>query len=223
MGYLTRNKIYEKNEPSKDAKKIYIICEGKKESKYFDFFKGISSNIDIIPIPSEDGKTDPLKLKNLVIESIENGLIVIQEELLDEIWFIIDTDRWNEGNKINELKSFVKEKNSLYIGWFVAQSNPSFEIWLYYHLYSQKPNQKDVLDYSSFKEYVNEKIKGGFDIRKMPVEIQQATLNATNNYEIQYNQPILYSTEVFILAQKIIAFTKDQLDDMILEKLRYNN
>ena len=64
MTYLSRNKVYEKIEPNKEAKKVYIICEGQeKEYRYFRYFKGFSSNIDIVPIPSENGQSDPIKLK----------------------------------------------------------------------------------------------------------------------------------------------------------------
>ena len=64
MMYLSRNKIYNKVALAKDAKKIYIFCEGKeREVTYFKYFKGISTNIDIIPIPPVEGQSDPEKLK----------------------------------------------------------------------------------------------------------------------------------------------------------------
>ena len=65
MKYLSRNKVYEKHAPNKDAKKVYIFCEGQAtEVKYFAYFMGFSSNIDIIPIPNQEGKSDPLWLKS---------------------------------------------------------------------------------------------------------------------------------------------------------------
>jgi hypothetical protein len=63
----------------------------------------------------------------------------LSAELEDEIWYVIDTDRWNEGDKINALKTYVEERNKEYKGRFVVQSNPSFELWLYYHFNSEKP------------------------------------------------------------------------------------
>lgn len=216
MKYLSRHKIYSKVEPFKNAKKIYIFCEGeKKEIDYFKFFQGFVSNIDIIPIPNEKGKSDPTKLKVQAETSINNNSISISEELLDEVWFVIDTDMWNEGNKIDELKSFVEKKNKSYAGWYVAQSNPSFEIWLYYHFNSEKPKSEEVAVYDSFKEFVAAKIKGGFDNRSMPLEIQQAASNAEENFESENGQPKIYSTEVFFLARQIINFTKAQLDQCL--------
>jgi hypothetical protein len=212
MKYLSRHKVYEKVEPFKNAKKIYIFCEGeRREIDYFKFFQGFASNIDIIPIPNDNGKSDPVKLKEKAELCIDNNSVMLSKELSDEIWFVIDTDRWNEGNKIAALKSFVEEKNKSYNGWFVAQSNPSFEIWLYYHFHSEKPKDEDVIAFASFKEFVAIKIKGGFDSRSMPLEIQHATLNAEKNFESENGQPKIYSTEIFNLAKQIINFTKAQL------------
>jgi hypothetical protein len=185
LKYLNRNKIYLKVEAFKNAKKIYIYCEGDREVNYFRFFQGFASNIDIVPIPNDNGKSDPSKLKAQAELSLENNEVSLSELLSDEVWFVIDTDRWNEGNKIEDLKSFVEEKNKSYKGWFVAQSNPSFEIWLYYHFNSDIPNNEEVAASVSFKEYVATKIKGGFDNRSMPLEIQQATLNAEKNFQLE--------------------------------------
>jgi len=217
MRYLTRNKIYKKEEPSKDAKKIYIFCEGaRREVDYFKYFQGFSSTLDIMPIPSDKGKSDPIKLKESA-EKIFGEELTLSHELKDEVWFVIDTDRWNEGDKINSLKTFVEEKNKFYNGWFVAQSNPSFEIWLYCHIYSEKPLNDEVHKFGSFKEFVTTKIKGGFDNRRMPIKIQCAALHAETNFESGNDgQPALYSTEVFRLAKKIIELIKPQLDKRLL-------
>jgi hypothetical protein len=215
MKYLNRNKIYLKVEAFKNAKKIYIFCEGDREVNYFRFFQGFASNIDIVPIPNDNGKSDPSKLKAQAELSLENNEVSLSELLSDEVWFVIDTDRWNEGNKIEDLKSFVEEKNKSYKGWFVAQSNPSFEIWLYYHFNSDIPDNEEVAASVSFKEYVATKIKGGFDNRSMPLEIQQATLNAEKNFQLENKQPKIYSTEDFMLGKQIIHFTKLQLDQCL--------
>lgn len=225
MKYLSRHKVYEKVEPFKDAKKLYIFCEGEvrgAEIGYFNYFKGFASNIDIIPIPNDNGKSDPTKLKeNSEFLFYGNETISpkykLSKELKDEVWFVIDTDRWNEGNKINTLKTYIAERNIEYQGWFIAQSNPSFELWLYFHFYTEKPKVEDVKNFVSFKQYVNSKIKGGFDNRSMPLEIQKATSIAEKNFQILNGQPELYSTEVFSLAKLIISFTKSQLDKCLNE------
>lgn len=229
MSYLSRNKVYKKVDPFKDAKKLYIFCEGEEtEINYFKYFKGFTSNLDIIPIPNVNGKSDPIKLmENSQLLFYGNDTISpkhnLSSELKDEIWFVIDTDRWNEGDKINILKAYVSERNQEYPGWFVAQSNPSFELWLYFHIHSEKPNHEEVKRYIGFKQYLDSKIKGGFDNRKMPIEIQKATISAENNFEISNGQPGLYSTEVYSLAKLIISFTKSQLDQCLVENYKKPN
>jgi RloB-like protein len=213
--YLSRNKVYEKVEPQNDAKKIYIFCEGEdREVTYFKYFQGFSSNIDIIPIPNDKGKSDPVKLKEnaeLLFLS-DKPKYTLNEAYKDEIWFVIDTDRWNEHNRLQPLKDFCHARNEIYYGWKIAQSNPSFELWLYYHFFDSKPKENDVKSALSFKEYVNQQITGGFDSRSMPIELQSAMGNSFKNFEIENNQPKLYSTEVHNLGTVILPFIKIQLD-----------
>ncbi len=218
--YLSRSKVYEKAEPSKNAMKIYIFCEGQDtESKYFGYFKGLSSNINVIPIPNQNGQSDPLKLKERAIflfygdeDLPESSLeFKLSKEYKDQVWFVIDTDRWNEGNKIGLLREFCDSKNTEYPHWFVAQSNPCFELWQYYHFYDTKPNEVEVNQCTTFKEFVAIQIRGGFDSRKMPIELSAAIENSINNFESTNNQPKLYSTEVHLLGQIVLPFVKDKL------------
>lgn len=218
MRYLTRNKIYEKVETKIDAKKVYIFCEGKEtEVKYFKYFQGLSSNIDIIPIPNDNGKSDPLKLKenaNLLFFGNEHVLpqFELNKEYKDEVWFVIDTDRWNEGNKIELLKEFCHSPDKSENLWNVVQSNPCFELWFYYHFHKNMPTEIEVDSFNSFKEFVNSQIKGGFDTRSMPIELTTAIENSTKNFNITNNQPNLFSTEVHNLGKVIISFVGKQLD-----------
>ncbi|MGV8112746.1 hypothetical protein SDC9_77489 [bioreactor metagenome] len=218
MRYLSRNKVYHKLEIQKDAKKVYIFCEGEEtEVRYFKYFQGFSSNIDIIPFPNDNGKSDPLKLKeNAELLFLGNETTApkfnLSIEYKDEIWFVIDTDRWNEGDKIQLLKDFCISKNTHSTQWFTVQSNPSFEIWLYYHFNVSKPVELEVNKFNTFKEYVNNQVKGGFDNRSMPVELSIAIENSLRNFEVENGQPKVYSTEVHILGQVILSFVNEQLE-----------
>lgn len=214
--FITRPKKYEKEEPSKDAKKVYIFCEGEdKEVKYFKYFQGLDSRINIIPIPNENGQSDPTKLKENAIKSFfpkdekQKPIYELEEKYQDEIWFVIDTDRWNEGGKIDELRTFVDSKKEFLR---ITQSNPCFEIWLYYHFYV-KPLEQEVKEFDTFKAFVGNKIKGGFDNRKHPKFLEQAIQNSETNYLENDNppQPDLYCTQVFHLGKSILPFVKDKL------------
>lgn len=215
--YLVRSRRYERQEPLRDSRKIYIYCEGnKREFDYFRFFCGLSSNVNIIPIPSKDGKTDPEKLMEAAQEEFGINSDVSPKYTLDvsqhdNVWFVIDTDLW--GSKITDLRNFCKSQNAGLDNetWYVSQSNPSFEIWLYYHKFSEKPVKNDVDKYSSIKEFVDAQIPGGFDSRKHLAMIEAAIQNAKATYEEENQVLKLYSTEVFKLGQVILPFVKDIL------------
>ena len=215
--YLVRSRRYERQEPLRDSRKIYIYCEGnKREFDYFRFFCGLSSNVNIIPIPSKDGKTDPEKLMEAAqeefgINSDVSPKFTLDVSQQDNVWFVIDTDSW--GSKITDLRNFCKSQNAGLDNeaWYVSQSNPSFEIWLYYHKFSEKPVKNDVDKYSSIKEFVEAQIPGGFDSRKHPAMIEVAIQNAKATYEEENQVLKLYSTEVFKLGQVILPFVKDIL------------
>ena len=215
--YLVRSRRYERQEPLRDSRKIYIYCEGnKREFDYFRFFCGLSSNVNIIPIPSKDGKTDPEKLMEAAreefgINSDVSPKFTLDVSQQDNVWFVIDTDSW--GSKITDLRNFFKSQNAGLDNeaWYVSQSNPSFEIWLYYHKFSEKPVKNDVDKYSSIKEFVDAQIPGGFDSRKHPAMIEAAIQNAKATYEEENQVLKLYSTEVFKLGQVILPFVKDIL------------
>ena len=132
---IVRRKEYAKREPSRDAHKIYIVCEGKgTEPAYFSFFEGLSSNLQLITIPPDEG-TDPLKLMERAKDILlgESRKYTIDYRQGDSIWFVIDTDTWEKEGKILPLRGFCSSQNEeipkqydevkMYSAWNVAQSN----------------------------------------------------------------------------------------------------
>lgn len=222
---ITRRKDYSKQLPSKDARKLYLICEGKgTEPSYFTFFKGLSSNLEIIPIPPESG-TDPLKLLELAkIKLVNEDSRYIMDYLAnDSVWFVIDTDTWEKEGKITPLRDFCVENNigfqekyteiKPYSAWNVVQSNPCFEIWLYYHFFKDVPNPEEVESYTSFKAFVASVISGGFDFQKDPVRVRTAVENARLNFQyFDDGKLVLFSTEVYKLAEEILLFVNQHLE-----------
>ena len=213
---ILRKRIFEKAAPSKDAQKIYVFCEGDtREKDYFDFFEGLSSNLEIIPLAPYDHKSSPNNLM-MYAESLFNGdspTYQLDYQQKDMVWFVVDTDQWAENGLIDMLREYCDKANdgNSYFAWRVAQSNPSFEIWLYYHVYENAPNDKDVNEYSSFKDFVNSKITGGFDSRSMPIYIEQAIVNSSHNFKKEEGSPAKYSTEVHFLANDIVKYSGREL------------
>ena len=225
---IQRRRDYDKKEPSRDAHKIYIVCEGKgTEPNYFAFFEGLSSNLQVITSPPADG-TDPLKLmeraKRVLIG--EDREYTVEYEHGDTVWFVVDTDTWEKEGKIAPLRQFCAQKNAAipseydevkpYNAWNVAQSNPCFETWLYYHFYEHKPVSDEVAKHGSFKEYVNSTIAGGFNFEKDTVQLELAIENAERNFQTDKESKLLdYSSEVYMLGKEIDGFVKSVITKLI--------
>lgn len=221
---IQRRREYGKREPSRDAHKIYIVCEGKgTEPDYFAFFEGLSSNLQVITIPPTDG-TDPLKLMEHAKQVLigEEREYTVEYEHGDTVWFVIDTDEWQEQGKIAPLREFCVQQNTsipehldevkAYSAWNVAQSNPSFETWLYYHFYDEKPTPENVERSATFKEFVDATVSGGFNYEKDPVRIEDAIVNTERNFSRDEDGLLqLYTTEVFVLGKEIDGFVSSDI------------
>src|ERR1035437_113606 len=146
--------IYTKKEPFRDAYYFIIVCEGRnREPDYFRFFDGLSSRVQVIAVECVDGNSAPLKLINNAIAK-EKELDADPE--IDRVWFVIDTDRWRE--QIHELR----QESEKHANWYVAQSNPCFEVWLYFHVKSTLPAILHMDRCSKRKPYLHKIINGGF-------------------------------------------------------------
>ncbi|MDM8529462.1 RloB domain-containing protein [Anaerolineales bacterium HSG24] len=101
--------------------------------------------------------------------------------------------------QITQVKEACEQKPD----WFVAQSNPCFEVWLYYHFSSKKPVFDGNEYCTNWKKLVNSSVKGGFDSRRHPIYIETATKNAEEIFESKNETPTIGSTEVFKLSKVI--------------------
>ena len=150
---FNRNRPYLKQEPDKDATVFYIFCEGNRtEPQYFSFFAGMASKIklEIIGAGQHDNNSpDGLyqKATNFFNKTDDNPDPKYELTKGDQVWFVIDTDDWKY--KIQKLRILCKTHQN----WLIAQSNPSFEIWLYYHFHNTKPEIKDIENANGFKAY----------------------------------------------------------------------
>jgi len=129
------NRLYERKEPDRDATLCIIYCEGsKREPQYFQYFEGLSSRIILEVVEADShGDNSPSGLYQRACSDIEGSspgsLVKYEVGEGDQVWFVIDTDTW--GSHIPNLRLGCAGKTN----WHVAQSNPCFEVWLYYHLF----------------------------------------------------------------------------------------
>jgi len=204
---LHRSKIYVKRDPTKESKLYFLFCEGeKRETLYFHFFNSIASQIILQIMPHENGHNSPLGLYNSAVKNLipndenKNPEYILNQ--IDEVWFIVDTDEW--GPQIEDLRRAITAHNN----WYIAESNPCFEIWLYYHFYDSKPGEQ----IENWKTYLNEAIPGGFDSRRHPMFIERAIQNSNSNFSLTNNRPDLLCTSVHELGAKILPLVKNDID-----------
>lgn len=196
---------YEKKMPFRDAFFFVIVCEGSnREPEYFKYFEGMSSRVKIIPVPSSSGSAPKLLIENAI--NIETKLDLNSE--VDQVWFVIDTDRWRV--QLHEIRNACSDRSH----WNVAQSNPCFEVWLYFHFKKGIPTHMKSSNCKSWKAFIPTIISGGFNNNFHPVLIETAHINAKESYEEIGYFPSVGSTQVWLLAERLIPLVKRELDKL---------
>lgn len=220
---ILTNRKFVREPPSRIAKSIYIFCEGaRREYQYFMYFKEMDSRINVEVYKIENGDDNsPLGLLNIAKDSIivsdsnPNPKYSIEDN--DEVWIVLDTDKDKDESRKPQIKK-VYEECLKYKDWTVVQSNPCFEVWLYNHVLNDKPNFKDDEFCTGWKDLVNSSINGGFDSRKHPIFIQDATKNTEANYsEEEENKPDKGCTQVFRLSKSILPLIEDKINNVLKE------
>lgn len=208
---ILTNRLFTRREPEKDAKSIYIFCEGKKrEYQYFRYFRGIESriNIEVYPL-RHDENNSPRGLYDIacvcLIASEQNPNPKYEFVTGDEVWFVVDTDQWIA--QIGELKISVQKQSA----WQVAQSNPCFEVWLYFHEFETLPEFPSQENCLPWRQFVANNIPGGFDPRRHPVLIETAIQRAETRYSEKEDFPEIGSTQVFRLGKVIFDFCREKI------------
>ena len=103
---------------------MYLICEGSEtEIRYFKRFRSRGCHIDILPIPSQYKSADKLVEK----ARATMGTNPYYPDEGDVIWCVFDRDD-NTDEMLAKAKRMAEKE-----GYFIAYSNPAFEIWYMLH------------------------------------------------------------------------------------------
>ncbi|MCY4020615.1 MAG: RloB family protein [Chloroflexi bacterium] len=111
----------------RDIRKLFVIVtEGEKtEQTYFQDFSAVERfnhpNVHLEIIQSADSSPEH------VLASLTEFNNEYELGDNDELWLVIDRDRW----EVPMLSRVTQE--ALQKGFCVADSNPSFELWLLFH------------------------------------------------------------------------------------------
>jgi len=210
---ILTNRLFERQSPSREAKSLYIFCEGaKREYQYFEYFREIDSRIKVEVNKLNPGENNsPKGLYDLAVSSFSGNKPKFTLQENDEVWIVIDTDP-DKSNSREEQITQIKEVCQSKDNWFVVESNPCFEVWLYFHQ-NEKIEEFESDDIcKSWKQKVNESYDGGFDSRRHPIFIEEAIQNAERNFDSdKSNRPLKSSTEVYLLAKSMFAVIKNKI------------
>jgi len=195
----------------RDAQLIIIATEGQKtEPKYFkdisskDYYYNPRVHVEIRERLTSSSSPEH------VLEELNKFKAKYSLNSNDELWMIIDIDRWHQRN-LSNVATQCSQK-----GYHLAISNPCFEVWLLLHLkdlsgccleeidrFTKNSNRdlekeirkilgsynKSNLDTSSFLPFIQNAIERARNLDQNPSE---RWLNSIG-------------TRVYLLAQKIIS------------------
>ena len=196
----------------RDARLIIIATEGEHtEKQYFqalaDEYRNSKIHVEIL------ATTDTKSAPNHVIERLNKFKQQYSLEANDELWLVIDVDKW-EVRLLSEIA-----KTCIANQYLLAVSNPCFELWLLLHIakwdeYSAEQvqalfeNSKDgnrtVLEKELMQrvgEHKKSNLKSELYIPHVELAIEQAKVLDTNPND-RWTQSI--GTRVYIIAQSII-------------------
>jgi hypothetical protein len=195
---------------------IVIISGGEKREK--DYFSLIDKNRDKfsrlkIEFIADPKRLNPDGLMEIAKSRLEHYKSSETNSVPDDYFLLSDVDHFR--NDLIRIKPDCKK-----LGLNLIISNPCFEVWLYYSKRKDKFSEFTMptrhLDISSeVKKFLPTKIKGGCDPRKAIYDIQINIKNAKANYAVDAeNIPILFATQMYILAEKILPFISKELDSL---------
>ncbi|SFD89071.1 RloB-like protein [Chitinophaga sp. CF118] len=196
---------YEKKVAFRDAFYFIIVCEGQnREPDYFRFFDGISSRVKIVPVESMGGSAP----KHLIGQAVAKEVELDARAERDRVWFVIDTDRWRE--QLHE----IRQECSTRPHWRVAQSNPCFEVWLYFHARAQLPVLQNMTQCNNWKPHLPKVIQGGFNPDIHPITIETAITNSKAVYAANGYLPEPGSTQLWELGEELLPLIQKDLDTL---------
>ena len=204
---------YRKDEGTLSPKSFFVIVSGGEKTERL-YFKIISNQDRFERIKIEfiaDAKQlNPKGLFETALYKQEHYK-TSQENEPDKIYIVSDVDDFM--SELLEIKPNCKKMNIPLI-----ISNSCFEIWLYYAYSEQivgfaKPENKSQIS-KSFRRWM----PGNINPVKAILSIEQNIKNAKNHYEEDENGvPKLFSTNMFVLAEKILPLIDSELKKLIAE------
>jgi len=183
-----------------DARLFIIACEGKDtENDYFSALEKGQRRIRTIVLPADERN---LSAPKYVVERAVTFLESYDMQEEDELWLVLDTDRWSVA-QLREVERVCADSR-----WNLAISNPCFELWLYLH-YADMPESAPSTS-KEWKKLFRRVAPNGYrpeelvPLIKVAVERAEALESDPNN-----DVPDILQTNLYRLGKAILPFLQD--------------
>jgi len=213
---MRQRKDFKRQENIKSDRLIIIAAEGRCTEKiYFDEMKLslMHPRVHVEILVRDDNNSSPEN----VYEQIKDFERMYDVEEDDQLWVVVDTDRWPE-KMLSSVAQYCSQSPSLNF----CVSNPCFELWLLLHLedisaYSEetkvqlaenrKVNSQDTWLKHRMKELTGHYHESDYDASSLIKTIDSAIERAI---ELDINPtdrwPQSVGTRVYLLAKSIMSF-----------------
>ena len=215
MGRVKRN--FKRPENKRSAKLIVIATEGRKTERIY--FEALAENFDSTKVHVEViEKLDDNSSPDVVLGQLNSFADEYNLDEDDELWMVIDRDyqSW-EIEMIKSVAQICHQKR----GYYLAVSNPAFELWLLLHLVdcselSQEEKEKLFKNakVSRGKTYSKKMLgdllngfnEANYDAKQFIPTVAEAIRNAIKlDINPQVRWPNYLGTRVYRLVQNIIS------------------
>lgn len=215
---------YLKGEATIETKIVFIISGGDKREK--DYFKMLMKDRHIrrlkIAFVSKKGQgLVPSQMFELAKEYLFNKRFVTETDSFsidadDTMYLVQDMDEF----EVDIRTMFDKGDEIQQATWIV--SNPSIEVWLFYHKfdtpkgYLDEGLKKPLSERSQWlKKKLGALVPGGINPINAFADIRIAIANSKANYKEYNGLPDVYSTQMHILAEDILNTLGNEFDEML--------
>lgn len=215
---------YLKGEATIETKIVFIISGGDKREK--DYFKMLMKDRHIrrlkIAFVSKKGQgLVPSQMFELAKEYLFNKRFVTETDSFsidadDTLYLVQDMDEF----EVDIRTMFDKGDEIQQATWIV--SNPSIEVWLFYHKfdtpkgYLDEGLKKPLSERSQWlKKKLDALVPEGINPINAFADIRIAIANSKANYKEYNGLPDVYSTQMHILAEDILNTLGNEFDEML--------
>lgn len=187
------------------TKKLFLIASEGAETEplYFEELKPLVAGRDAIIrvklVANPNHGSHPKEVLKRLRAAAKKEAI----KLGDDLWLVIDRDAWNEA----DLEEVCKQAKTL--GYFVALSNPCFELWLYLHLQNNShfiDRHQCQREFGKVCKSYEAKGKSGYDAKSLMKEIGKA-IERAKAIDVRPADPWpkTQATRVYLLVEKLLT------------------